>query len=121
MAGAGYRSDDCFVNEKLEDPNLRQLDQYDIQTTNIYLTGIWQDSYEGIHRANVAIQKIPDIKMDENLKSRLVGEANFLRALFYFNLVRLFGDVPLVEVPVRILMIIFFRAPPKTYIPGDHS
>ena len=92
-------SDDCFVNEKLDDPNLRQIDQYDVQSTNIYLTGIWQESYEGIHRANVAIQKIPDIKMDENLKARLVGESKFLRALFYFNLVRLFGDVPLVEVP----------------------
>ncbi|HYW94108.1 MAG TPA: RagB/SusD family nutrient uptake outer membrane protein [Bacteroidales bacterium] len=96
-------SDDCFLNEDLPDPNLRQIDQYDIQTNNNYLKGIWQDSYVGIHRANVAILKIPPIDMDETLKNRLLGEAKFLRSLFYFNLVRLFGDVPLVTVPSSTL------------------
>ncbi len=39
--------------------------------------------YEGVNRANAAINRIPAINMDENLKNRLVGEAKFLRAFYY--------------------------------------
>lgn len=92
-------SDDCDVNSLLSDPGLHQLDRYTLQSTNDYLTGIWQSTYTGIHRANVAILKIPDIEMDEDKKAVLLGQAHFLRGLFYFNLVRLFGDLPLVETP----------------------
>ncbi|MFT4031935.1 MAG: RagB/SusD family nutrient uptake outer membrane protein [Siphonobacter sp.] len=52
--------------------------------------------YKGIANANVAIDKIPTISFDETKKKRLIAEAKFVRALLYFNLVRLFGDVPLV-------------------------
>lgn len=54
----------------------------------------WNTLYLGIKRANVVIQKVPSITMDETLKNRYVGEAKFLRALFYFDLVRAFGGVP---------------------------
>jgi hypothetical protein len=47
----------------------------------------------------VAILKIPGIEMDTDSKKELLGQAHFLRGLFYFNLVRLFGDLPLVETP----------------------
>ncbi len=50
--------------------------------------------YQAIKAANVVIEYIPSIEMDENLKSRYIGEAKFIRALCYFNLVRAFGDVP---------------------------
>lgn len=52
--------------------------------------------YKTIANANVAIDHIPQIQMDEKKKNRLVAEAKFVRGLLYFNLVRLFGDVPLV-------------------------
>jgi starch-binding outer membrane protein, SusD/RagB family len=48
-----------------------------------------------INRANAVIDNVPGISMDTSLRSRIVGEAKFLRALNYFNLVRLFGGVPL--------------------------
>ena len=56
---------------------------------------IFQDHYRGIFRANQAIVNLPHIDMDENLKKRLLGEAKFIRALLYYNLVNLWGDVPL--------------------------
>lgn len=63
---------------------------------NTFVRSMWQYNYEGIMKANSAINNIPSITMDENLQKRYIGEAEFLRALYYFNLVRFFGDVPLV-------------------------
>ena len=56
----------------------------------------WSTLYEGIKRANVVIERVPGIVMKEELKNRLLGEARFLRALYYFDLVRAWGGVPLV-------------------------
>jgi starch-binding outer membrane protein, SusD/RagB family len=56
----------------------------------------WNTLYEGIKRANVVIEKLPVIEMDPTLRSRYIGEAMYLRALFYFDAVRAWGDIPLV-------------------------
>lgn len=93
-------SDDCNARVTLNDPNLHQFDTYSLETNNKYLAAIWQGSYLGIARANVVLQKVPSIVMDSALQQRILGEALFLRALNYFNLVRMFGGVPLVTVPV---------------------
>ncbi len=63
---------------------------------NQFTREMWERNYSGIARANTAILNIPDINMDETLKNRLVSESKFLRALYYFNLVRFYGDVPLI-------------------------
>jgi starch-binding outer membrane protein, SusD/RagB family len=60
-----------------------------------YIEAVWTSAYQAINRSNAVIERVPRISMDTALRSRLVGEAKFLRALHYFNLVRLFGDVPL--------------------------
>lgn len=54
--------------------------------------------YQGIRRANLVIIQVPEIEMDRPLQDRLVAEARFLRAYFYGQLVRGFGDVPKVMV-----------------------
>ena len=59
------------------------------------LNNRWNDLYRGISRANIVLTRIQNITMDNALKNRIIGEAKFLRAYFYFNLVRTFGDVPL--------------------------
>ncbi len=63
----------------------------------------WLDHYRVIFRANTVLSQIdkadPAIVIDKN---RHIGEAKFLRALAYFNLVRVFGDVPLVAAPITI-------------------
>lgn len=73
-----------------------EFDKFYLRTTNPFLAARWSDGYRGIYRANAVIDRSADIQMDEDLKKRIVGEAKFLRALMYFNMVRVFGDVPLV-------------------------
>ena len=66
----------------------------DMRVTNAFVAGLWSNSYEVINQANLVIDNADAIS-DENTKSKAVGEAKFLRALCYFDLVRHFGDVPL--------------------------
>jgi hypothetical protein len=71
-------------------------DYFGITPTSDGLDRWWTSLYVGVRRANVIIEKVPPISMDETLKSRYIGEAKFLRALFYFDFVRAWGGVPLV-------------------------
>ena len=63
----------------------------------------WRAEYRLINRANAVIGRVPNIQMDTALRTRLVHEARFLRAHAYLNLVRFYGDVPLVEQEVTSL------------------
>lgn len=60
------------------------------------VTNRWAGAYRGIGRANTFLENVLDVPMDEQLKSRAIGEAKFLRALYYFYLVDCFGGVPLI-------------------------
>lgn len=72
-------------------------DYFGFTATGNELAGWWATLYEGIKRANVVLVKVPEIAMDTDLKSRYLGEASFLRALFYFDMVRAWGGVPIVK------------------------
>jgi starch-binding outer membrane protein, SusD/RagB family len=72
-----------------------QPDNYSIPVSHSYVQSIWASAYDAINRANAVLDHVPSINMDAKLRDRIVAEAKFLRALHYFNLVRLFGDVPL--------------------------
>ncbi|MEQ9437666.1 MAG: RagB/SusD family nutrient uptake outer membrane protein [Cyclobacteriaceae bacterium] len=63
---------------------------------NPFFTARWYDSYRGIFRANILLEKLPDIAMEEDIKQRYAAEAKFLRGLYYFTLIISYGDVPLV-------------------------
>lgn len=56
----------------------------------------WQRFYTGIYRSNLVIESVPNSEADQATKSRITGEAKFLRAYYHFELVKHFGDVPLV-------------------------
>lgn len=73
-----------------------EFDRFYIRTTNPFVAGRWNNGYNSISRANMLLEKIVDVEMDETLKRRYTAEAKFLRAFVYFELVRTFGDVPLV-------------------------
>ena len=60
----------------------------------------WSDHYQGIFRANYLLTKLPGIPMDANLMARYSAECKALRANYYFNLVRMFKNVPLITVPL---------------------
>ena len=72
-----------------------------VTSSNQSINNLWKELYLGIRDANNVIANVPNISMDEVLKNRIIGEAKFLRALNYFNLVRCFGEVPLRVTPVE--------------------
>ena len=70
---------------------------------NGYGQTYWAAYYRGIANANLSIEKIPGIPaMNAAEAAKLVGEAQFLRAFYYFNLVRMFGNIPLVTESVNL-------------------
>lgn len=73
-----------------------ELSNFSHDPGNPNVAAVWQRHYVGIARANMILNRVSSIEMDETLKARILGEARFLRAFFYFNLVRLFGPVPLI-------------------------
>jgi tetratricopeptide (TPR) repeat protein len=76
---------------------LADIDNFTLDAGHQSPAGIWNGYYQSIYRANVAIENIPNIpEMNETLRARLIGECKFLRAYYYFNLVRWFGDIPLI-------------------------
>lgn len=72
----------------------REFFNKDITVTNAFVSNLWANSYEVINQANLVIDNA-DVISDENTKAKAIGEAKFLRALCYYDLVRHFGDVPL--------------------------
>ena len=88
-------SDDAFPPRAQELIDFKNLN---ILATNEFLDELWEQHYRGILRANAVIARVPDITFPEGrtqLQAYVVGQAYFLRALYYFNLVRIFGEVPL--------------------------
>lgn len=63
-------------------------------------TSVWNIYYQGIARANVFLANIDKVEAPADYKNRTAAEAKFLRALFYFHLVRWFENVPLVTKPL---------------------
>jgi len=69
---------------------------------------IWRDHYRTIYRCNQVLANVPGIPgMDATLQARVLAEARFLRALCYFNLVSLYGNVPLALTPATTLTTVY--------------
>lgn len=89
-------SDDAVKGGNAGDqPDMVGIDDFSANSDNGVLSTFWQSTYETIARANNAIFYISPMKIDATLRDRLVGEAKYLRAISYFNLVNIFGKVPL--------------------------
>ncbi len=76
---------------------LLQLETFKGPANSDLLEAEWGADYEGIYRANVVLEKVPPIQMDAKLKARVLAEARFIRAWNFYNLVTMFGDVPLAD------------------------
>ncbi len=74
----------------------QQISLFNIPSDNDAVRFAWSSQYIGIRRANLVLDNVPTIQMDAAIKSQYLAEAKFLRAWYYINLVRTFGDVPLV-------------------------
>ncbi|MBK0382095.1 RagB/SusD family nutrient uptake outer membrane protein [Pedobacter sp. SD-b] len=95
-----FRSDNTSFRYNPNDRgglNTEQLDEFTALSDNGSINAMWADSYNGIAKANYALQNLDAITFrDPAVKTQRQSEAKFWRAWFYFNLVRLYGDVPLV-------------------------
>ena len=93
------RSDDARLYTKNTgdaiNVRLRQLDNFTVETTHDENRNYWEAAYKTIDNCNVVLENL-DVVTDQDLKNQLEGEARFIRAYTYFNLVRLYGPVFLV-------------------------
>jgi hypothetical protein len=74
-----------------------QLASYTFDPTLWSINDMWSNAYITINHANIVLDRVPPIAMDVAERNRVLGEAHYLRALTYFELVRFFGDVPLIQ------------------------
>ncbi|TYZ06072.1 RagB/SusD family nutrient uptake outer membrane protein [Hymenobacter lutimineralis] len=91
----------------------QQLDNFNIATTNPLVNRLWGSCFVGIGRANIVLEKVPAITaINPAVQQRCLGEAAFLRAKYYFDLVRLYGDVPLLtKLPKTLAEVNIPRTP----------
>lgn len=86
--GGGHANDIPFVVK---------MSQWNMDPNDATYAGLWSKYYSGIYRANVFLEKVEGIEFAKpEEKASMIAEARFLRGNYYFDLVRLFGNVPLV-------------------------
>jgi len=91
------RSDNTYVEDLSRSGGQRgEFDIFTLQPANTFVNATWESCYEGIQRCNIILNRIDEVEMDENLRNTRKGEVSFIRALTYFNMVRIWGEVPLV-------------------------
>jgi len=90
----GLASDE-MLNNQVGNVDADQLANFTYSPQNGIVYDVWKQHYKAISLANIAIARVPLIDMDATLRDRLTNEAKFLRALLYFDLVRLYGKIPL--------------------------
>ena len=93
-----------------------QLSNFVTSTDNQGVLDLWRGPWPGILSSNIIIKTAPALNIDETIKNRCLGQAYFLRAHYYFILVRFFGDVPLVTEPQDVNGDLYPARAPKTEI-----
>ncbi|PJJ67277.1 RagB/SusD family nutrient uptake outer membrane protein [Chryseobacterium geocarposphaerae] len=76
---------------------INAYDNFTFTVSDDGVRGYWIGQWQAVNRANQVITNVPNIEMDSTLKNRLIAEAKMLRAYFYFNLVRIYGGVPIFD------------------------
>lgn len=99
MMNAG--SDDQYAGGggETDGAGIQGFSKYSL-SSNIIPGSFWNDHYQGIFRANILLSKLPETNIDAALKARFEAECKALRALYYFNLVRMFKNIPLLTEPL---------------------
>lgn len=92
-------SDDCWAggSNASDQPNWVAYDNFNMDSRLGPQVGLWSKNYSGVNRSNLILTKIEKATtLSASFKTRAIAEAKFLRAYFYFDLVRFFGNVPLI-------------------------
>ena len=95
-------SDNAYLTRFQPSGPLADMDQLVVSPQNTILDSYWSDNYSTIQRVNLLIDKILGSHVPDSTQKEIIAEAKFLRAYSYFNLVRVFGGVPLYDKSVDI-------------------
>lgn len=91
---------DYFIGGSQDDASkFEQFTNFEIPTSNKYSSYLWKYGYRGINKtiqAIIGVSGMTEIQLSAELKNKYLGELYFLRAYYYYNLVRTFGDIPLI-------------------------
>jgi len=95
-------SDDFYAGggSSTDGAGIQGLSNYQLNP-NTMPVSYWRDFYQGVSRTNVLIEKIPQANMSDAVKNRFTAESKTLRALYYFELVRMFGNIPLITKEIK--------------------
>jgi hypothetical protein len=94
----GVPADDVVKGSNPGDASfINVYDNFTYTVSDEGIRGYWIGQWQAINRSNQVITNVPKIDMDSALKTRLVAEAKMLRAYFYFNLLRIYGGVPIFD------------------------
>ncbi len=95
-------SDDCYAGggSSSDVPAWQVWNNFTLDAATGIQADFWSRNFTGVYRVNVLLSKLPDVPMDAALKARYVAESKFLRGYYYFDLIRLFKNVPLFTAPL---------------------
>lgn len=94
------RDDMCDIGNRSTATYRIQVNDFGVNSTNQWMSQVWQQFYIAISCANTAEAGAISLGLPDDEINPLIGEARFLRAFCYFNLVRMFGDLPYIDYPV---------------------
>jgi len=104
----GYNINFFFLFTTFSDRGIHEqavLNNFAFDSRYYSVQNIFTYMYKGISRCNTALEKIPQIEMDEELKARLIGEVKFLRSLYNFNVTTIYGEPPLITEVITDLSV----------------
>ncbi|MEI6888935.1 MAG: RagB/SusD family nutrient uptake outer membrane protein [Bacteroidales bacterium] len=95
-------SDDCYAGgaSSTDVPTWQAWNNYTVNPAVGIQAAFWGRNFTGVYRVNTLLSKLPNVPMNDSIKARFTAECKFLRAFFYFDLVRLFKNVPLFTAPL---------------------
>ena len=76
-----------------------EINSFTEDALNEQVSSVWSESYKVISNCNVILARIDDVEMDSSLKSRITGEALFIRSLMFYHLAVAYGNIPLQLTP----------------------
>ncbi len=77
--------------------SLGRFENFEGRASSELVASEWQAAYDGVYYATVVLENVPEVEMNPFLRNQFLAEARFIRAYNYFNLVTMFGGVPLVD------------------------
>lgn len=104
LMASDLATDDAYADPGVGNRGFQEASRITYLPNNTVVNSVWLDHFQTIQYCNVVITKVND---ELSISERLKGEAKFVRALSYFNLVRLYGPVPLFSTPTESLDGIF--------------